>query len=102
MVIVPELSVCVFDSTSPHEMFPKTDRDSILDFYQESGLLGVDEKFEREIGDISERYKQKISEGVAYLRLSKIYHRELEYIYGGLWSDAKTQKIINSLLNKLL
>ena len=102
MVIVPELSFCVFDSTKPHEMFPQTDRDSILDFYKESGLLGIDEKFERELSDIAERYKQKISEGVAYLRLNKLYRRELEYIYGGCWSDMKSRKIADTILEKTI
>ena len=101
MVIVPELSFCVFDSTAPHEMFPQNDRDSILDFYKESGLLGIDEKFERELSDIAERYKQKISEGLAYLRLNKLYRREIEYIYGGSWSETKARKIADTILKKI-
>ena len=101
MVIVPELSFCVFDSTAPHEMFPQNDRDSILDFYKESGLLGIDEKFERELFDIAERYKQKISEGLAYLRLNKLYRREIEYIYGGSWSETKARKIADTILKKI-
>lgn len=102
MVIVPELSFCVFDSTAPHEMFPETDRDSILDFYIESGLFGVDEKLERELKDVSVRYKQKISEGLAYLRLKKLYRREIEYILESYWSESKAQKIAGKLVDDVM
>lgn len=78
MVIVPELGFCVFDSTKPHEMFPESDRDSILDFYKESGLTGVDEKFSKELSEISGSYSCRIAEGVSYLRLGKIYYKERE------------------------
>ena len=81
MVIVPELSFCVFDSTAPHEMFPSKERDKILDFYQESGLFGTDEKFEKSLEDVAQRYRQKVAEGMAYLRLGKLYMKELEYNY---------------------
>jgi len=79
MVIVPELKFCVFDSTPPHEMFPQTKRDKILDFYEESGLLGTDEKYENELKDVTTRYDHKMAEGVAYLRLCKLYMKEKEY-----------------------
>ena len=85
MVIVPELDFCVFDSTAPHEMFPQTKRDKILDFYEESGLLGTDEKYEKELSDVQTRYKYKISEGMAFLRLCKLYMKEKEhYLAKGL------------------
>lgn len=80
MVIVPELNFCVFDSTAPHEMFPKTERDKILDFYEESGLLGTDEKYEKELFDVETKYNQKMAEGMAFLRLYKLYKKEEEYI----------------------
>lgn len=79
MVIVPELNFCVFDSTPPHEMFPQSERDKILDFYAESGLFGTDERYEQELCDIITRYDHKMSEGLSYLRLYKLYMREKEY-----------------------
>ncbi len=79
MVIVPELSFCVFDSTPPHEMFPQSKRDKILDFYEESGLLGTDEKYEKELFDVETRYNHKMAEGMAFLRLCKLYMKEKEY-----------------------
>lgn len=68
MIIIRELSLCVFDSTAPHEKFPESERDVILDFYKEAELCGTDEKYKNEISEISERYAEKIKEGRAYLK----------------------------------
>lgn len=64
MVVCRELSFCVFDSTAPHEKFPERDGDIILDFYEESGLSGIDEKYARELSDIKNDYSFNVSEGV--------------------------------------
>lgn len=102
MVIVPELDFCVFDSTAPHEMFPQSARDKILDFYEEAGLLGTDEKYEKELSDVAERYRQKISEGMAFLRLCKLYMKEKEYhLKKGLCQEdfsVLKEKIISEIL----
>lgn len=76
MVVVPELSFCVFDSTAPHEVFPQRQGDVILDFYEEAGLSGVDEEMANSLSDVSARYKRKISEGLCYLRLGNLYSKE--------------------------
>ncbi|WP_054860951.1 hypothetical protein [Gracilibacillus sp. JCM 18860] len=34
MVVIRELSVCLFDSTDPHEYFPKRKGDEIVDLYK--------------------------------------------------------------------
>lgn len=102
MVIVPELSFCVFDSTAPHEMFPETQRDNILDFYEESGLLGVDEKCENELLDVSKRYKQKVAEGMAYLRLAKLYYKEKEYYFEKNRNEKRISLIKEKLISELL
>ncbi len=81
MVLVPELSFCVFDSTAPHEMFPKRENDKILDFYEESGLLGTDEACAREIELVGGRYRHRISEGLAHLRLGNLYMNEREFYF---------------------
>lgn len=71
MVVVRELSVCIFDSTAPHEMFPESKRDCILDFYTEAGLEGIDEKYDDELKKKATDYKEKVNEGLGYLK--KIY-----------------------------
>ncbi len=101
MVIVPELDFCVFDSTAPHEMFPQTKRDKILDFYQESGLLGTDEKYEKEILDVEERYRHKISQGMAYLRLGKLYMKEKEYYLSKLLKEKEFFMLKDSVIKEI-
>lgn len=76
MVLIPDLSFCVFDSTSPHELFPEREGDSILDFYANSGLAGTDEEMAKELLEVSERYNKKIAEGLCYLRLGNLFEKE--------------------------
>lgn len=101
MVIVPELDFCVFDSTPPHEMFPKSERDKILDFYVESGLLGTDERYEKELYDVEERYKHKMAEGMAFLRLCKLYMREKEYYLAELLNRNEFNMLKESVVNEI-
>ena len=68
MVVCRQLSFCVFDSTPPHEKFPDRKEDEILDFYVESGLAGVDEKFEKQLLEIKKSYDEKIKEGMTYFK----------------------------------
>lgn len=68
MVVSRELSFCVFDSTAPHEKFPERGNDEILDFYIESGLLGVDEKYGKELNDIKNSYNKKIKDGMEFFK----------------------------------
>lgn len=102
MVVVPQLSFCVFDSTAPHEMFPRGEGDKILDFYEESGLMGVDEKFESKLADIRERYQQKMAEGMAYLRLCKLYMKEQEYYLSKQVSRNEFSSIKKWILSEIL
>lgn len=36
LVVIRDLGICLFDSTSPHEYFPSRDSDEIIDIYQEA------------------------------------------------------------------
>ena len=78
MVVVSGANFCVFDSTAPHEMFPTQIGDRVLDFYKESGLIGVDEKYKSELKQISAEYKLRINEGNEHLRLASLLEDELE------------------------
>ncbi len=71
MVLSRELSFCVFDSTAPHEKFPAKETDEILDFYTNSGLAGVDEKYERELFNIKSSYDMKVKEGMSFFKIAR-------------------------------
>lgn len=67
MVVIRDLSVCVFDSTAPHEKFPERSNDEILDFYVHAGLSGIDEEHADDLADITARYKRLMSEAAHYM-----------------------------------
>ena len=78
MVIIRELSLCIFDSTSPHEKFPEKKSDEILDFYTNSGLFGVDEKNEKVLADIKTEYSQLMSEARELMSEAHIIYEEFK------------------------
>ncbi|MFD2446882.1 PRK06851 family protein [Bacillus sp. CGMCC 1.16607] len=83
MVIVREIGLAIFDSTAPHEYFPSNDSDEIIDMYESLIAPGTDEIFAEDIGDISNRYKEKMKEATSHLANAKTLHDDLEKIYIG-------------------
>ena len=101
MVLVPELSFCVFDSTAPHEMFPSEERDSILDFYTESGLTGIDEKYKKQLELINKKYSFRIYEGTANLRIGNGYELEREYYLSRATNYEEISKLADKIIRKV-
>lgn len=81
MLLFPELDLCIFDSTSPHEYYPSREGDIIIDMYAELITDGTDELYERDLADIVARYKAFTKEGTAQLAAAKHAQDELEHIY---------------------
>lgn len=81
MVIVRELGFAIFDSTAPHEYFPTRASDGIIDMYDLIIAPGTDEKYAKEIQDVSLRYKEKMNEGISFLAKAKAVRDRLEKIY---------------------
>ena len=102
MVLIPELSFCVFDSTAPHELFPNRDSDKILDFYKEAGLSGIDEKLKKDFDDIKRRYAFRITEGVAKLRLANGYMKESEAYFKEAANVELADKASDKIIRKIL
>ncbi|MBE6024578.1 MAG: hypothetical protein E7231_15595 [Cellulosilyticum sp.] len=98
MLIMPELDVCIFDSTAPHEYFPSHSNDKILDMYQELITPHTDENYHEELLDIAKRYKSCITEGTSHLAYAKYLHDELEKYY----ISATDFTIINDMTTALL
>ena len=67
MAVFRSIGVALLDSTAPHEYFPNRDGDSVIDMYALCVEPGTDERFASEIGDLSERYREKIKEGTGWL-----------------------------------
>lgn len=81
MVLLPELSVAVFDSTAPHEYFPDRASDEVIDLYALAVTPGTDEANADHIRDTHARYKNKMKAGIAHLAETKVLRDELEAIY---------------------
>ncbi|MGG0657461.1 PRK06851 family protein [Rummeliibacillus pycnus] len=97
MLIFRELSIAIFDSTSPHEYFPNREGDEIIDLYNVAIFPETDEMYEEQISKISERYREKMNEGIAYLAEAKTLHDELETIY----KKATDFKVIEDIQRKI-
>ncbi len=97
MLLFPELDLCIFDSTSPHEYYPSREGDKVIDMYAELIKEGTDELYEKELADIITRYKAFTKEGTAYLTTASLYQEELEQIY----HDATDFYVIDRICNEL-
>lgn len=104
MIIIRELGVAIFDSTSPHEYFPERENDVIVDVYEACITPGTDEKYELEIKEVSKRYSSKMKEATAFLAKAKALHDDLEEYYVNAMDFEKVetlQKEINDEIKRL-
>jgi hypothetical protein len=97
MLLFPELSLCIFDSTSPHEYYPSRGGDKVIDMYAELIKAGTDELYEKELADIVTRYKAYTREGTAHLAAAKGYLKELEQLY----NDATYINVLEVICDQL-
>ncbi|MEN1967340.1 hypothetical protein WMZ97_04595 [Lentibacillus sp. N15] len=81
MVIVRELDFCIFDSTDPHEFFPNRESDNVIDLYEKAVTPGTDEKFSKEITELTNRYKSYMKKGIKDLQKADSYRDQAEKMY---------------------
>lgn len=81
MVLLPELDLCIFDSTAPHEYSPIRTTDHIIDMYTELITPNTDEQNAVPLNNIMKRYKYHSSEGISHLAYAKALHDTLEEYY---------------------
>ncbi|MFB9328098.1 PRK06851 family protein [Paenibacillus aurantiacus] len=84
MLIFPELSTAIFDSTAPHEYFPDRDGDEVLDMYALSMKPGTDEQYARELAEIKERYASKMKAATAYLAAAEQIDAQIKSCYSAV------------------
>ncbi|KIL34368.1 hypothetical protein SD71_20270 [Cohnella kolymensis] len=97
MLIFPEIGSAIFDSTAPHEYFPKRDSDEILDMYERLIVPGTDERFAEELEPIKQRYSQKMKEAIAYLEEA----RQLDGRIKRFYTEATDFTVVDRLNNEL-
>ncbi|WP_209972398.1 PRK06851 family protein [Paenibacillus eucommiae] len=81
MIIVRELGFAIFDSTAPHEYFPDSPSDEIIDMYTRCIKPGTDEAHAEVITDLKQQYSAKMQESIQFLAQAKALHDALEQIY---------------------
>lgn len=98
MVLMPELSTCIFDSTAPHEYYPSRVDDVVIDMYSELITPQTDELNAPLLSDITSRYKAAVAQGTSFLARAKSLHDELEAYY----IQATDFNEINKIYKKLM
>jgi len=102
MVIIPEKSIAIFDSTAPHEYFPDRKNDEIIDMYERCITPGTDEKFSNEIERTTKSYKDKMKEAISYLAEVKVLRDQLEAIYIEAMDFSKVDQIQKEILEEII
>lgn len=100
MVLVPELDLCVFDSTAPHEFSPDREDDIVIDLYKETVTPGTDEKYANEIQQITRKYKKILREGIDDLKEAKFWQDKREKPYVNI-ENAKLLSIATEIVKNI-
>jgi hypothetical protein len=102
MLLFPELSLCIFDSTSPHEYYPSREGDSVIDMYAELINANTDELYKEELEDIIRRYRLHAKEGTTQLAKAKQCKEEEEQIYLEAADHNKNIRMYDELFEKIM
>jgi len=81
MVLIPELEICFFDATAPHEYEPIREGDKILDTYNAFIEPDTDEDNEAFLSDVTARYTEAVSSGLHALELATTATHDINKIY---------------------
>jgi len=101
MIILPEKSVAIFDSTAPHEYFPEKESDEVIDMYALAISPGTDEAHAAEIGVIEGRYRQAIKAAIAHLKEAEEYHLQINQAYAENADSQRLQAIVEEIAGAL-
>ncbi|MFV9510244.1 PRK06851 family protein [Tepidibacillus sp. LV47] len=102
MVIIPKLSVAILDGTAPHVIDPSRPTDEVVDMFE----LCIDPQVEiekaKELENVEQRYKIKMTIGTNHLKEAKRLHDELETYYIAAMDfaaiDSKREEILEEVL----
>ena len=77
-VVLPELKLCIFDSTEPHQYFPERTGDEIFDI---ASLCHPTEVEEANIKTIVENYRQTMTDAITYASLYAETERAVRQLF---------------------
>src|SRR5690625_3001292 len=99
MVLVRELSFCIFDSTDPHEFYPNQKGHETIDMYEKTVAPGTDEKYAEKIEAVTSHYKSYMKKRATLLKESKQYLDRVEEKYELFYE--RENEIIEDVLSRL-
>lgn len=102
MVIFRQLGIAIFDSTPPHELFPSREGDLVVDMYEKTVDKTTDEKFHREITEVTSLYRKKIEKGLNYLVQAKQHHDELQILLEKGTEKQPTEVVVKNIINNII
>ncbi|SDC36024.1 hypothetical protein SAMN05421734_10730 [Pelagirhabdus alkalitolerans] len=100
MVIIPELSIAIFDSTAPHEHEPEKHNDQIIDLYQMTIEEGTDERHRESIQSLTLQYKHHIQEGIYFLNQAKKARNKKAHIYTQALDPKEREEHVNMIIKR--
>lgn len=98
MVIVRELGFAIFDSTAPHEYFPSSIEDEVIDVYLKLCTADVDKIYEPELKQLAADGAKIKKEAINYLKIAMEFKSQYDKIY----EEAQDEKKANSIVSKSL
>lgn len=101
LVIVRDLSLCLFDSTAPHEYSPSHETDEILDFYEAAVQSGTDEEFSSELSELSRQYKEQMDLAREQIAQADHEKKQAESLVLLKINPDKWKSSVNKILKKL-
>lgn len=101
MLIFPQLSTAIFDSTSPHEHFPSREGDSILDVYELAIASGTDERYADEIAEVKASYSASMKRSIGYLAEAQRLRQQIVALYAQALDEPAWAKKAEGVLNRL-
>ncbi len=99
MLVLPELSTCIFDSTAPHEFFPTREHDHVIDMYSVLLEENFDEKNQSLLNDIKARYNESVAKVISIFKEIYGLYDSLETEYISTIDFDMLSKLYQNILN---
>ncbi len=97
LVLFPELSVCLFDATKPHEYGIEREGDEIVDLIE---MCADSEEAERLIEAIEKVYREKILDATGYMQAYAQAEKQVKILMDGAIKEAVFEEKSKKLINK--
>ena len=98
MVVVPELSFCMFDATAPHEYDAVFTNDEIIDTYSAFINEGTDERYADVLEEIEVKYKDQIRLAIEAMKEGHRCRAMLNDIYSEALIPEKFDEVLAELV----